>query len=94
MRVVCTQHPVDSETKQRFSFNDRTTVKDYMSKLSDVCFCYALGQYYTQLRKCLRKKYGKSHLKKKFERPDSMIDLPESNSDSVDTEEQQAKGLT
>ena len=42
-RVIGTHHPIDQETKTRFSIKDRTTIKDYEAKLSDACFCYAIG---------------------------------------------------
>jgi hypothetical protein len=43
MKVVATLHPIDQETKTRFNIKDRVTIKDYEAKLSDACFCYALG---------------------------------------------------
>jgi hypothetical protein len=49
MKLISTIHPVDPETKLRFSYKDRVTIKDYTSKLSDACFCYAIGQKLKQL---------------------------------------------
>lgn len=43
MRIIATYHPYDMESKQRYSIKDRVTIKDYEAKLSDACFCYALG---------------------------------------------------
>ena len=43
MRVIATCHPYDSETKSAFKMKDRVTINDYSAKLSDACFCYALG---------------------------------------------------
>ena len=40
IKTISAIHPVDPETKKRFNFEDRITVKDYMSKISDTCFCY------------------------------------------------------
>lgn len=44
-RVISTRHPVDPETKKRFSLKDRITVIEYEAKVSDACFCYAATQF-------------------------------------------------
>ena len=43
MRVIAACHPYDTETKSRFNIKDRVTINDYTAKLSDACFCYAIG---------------------------------------------------
>lgn len=48
-------HPVDPETKETFEFKDRTTVKDYNTKLSDACNCYAMKQKIMELFRYIRK---------------------------------------
>ena len=44
-KVISQRHPVDPETKSRFSFKDRITVLEYEAKVSDLCFCYAANLY-------------------------------------------------
>lgn len=43
IKVIEQNHPVDPETKEKFSAQDRITVKDYLAKMSDACFCYAFA---------------------------------------------------
>jgi hypothetical protein len=66
-------------------------VKDYESKISDCCFCYVLSQKIKITAKFLRKKF-RSKDKRAFVKPESMIDLPDSGSDSSDGDDD--KGLT
>lgn len=90
MRVISLLHPINPETKTRFSGQDRITVKDYDSKITDCFFCYALTQKIKQGQKFIMKKFRKkTH---KFEKPESMIDLPDSGSSSSEGDED--KGLT
>ena len=44
-KVISQRHPVDPETKSRFSFKDRITITEYEAKLSDLCFCYAANSF-------------------------------------------------
>ena len=44
MRVISLLHPINPETKSHFSAQDRITVKDYESKITDCFFCYAITQ--------------------------------------------------
>ena len=93
IKMISTLHPVDHETKNRFAFGDRVEVKDYYAKLSDVCCCYAVTKYFKETIKAIKKRFRKN--KVKFERPESMADLPSSDStDSQDEDEKQSKGLT
>ena len=41
-KQILVHHPCDPDTKKKLSFRERITVKDYESKMMDVCFCYAL----------------------------------------------------
>ena len=78
-KVISTVHPVDPETKQRFNYKDRVTIKDYISKIMDLCFCYWIGQRVKEARKFFRHKFkGKNN--KNFIRPESMKDEPDSGS--------------
>ena len=86
MKLISTLHPVDPMTKQRFSFKDRITIKDYRAKLSDACFCYAIGQKIIQFKRWLAHKLKGPKLKK-FEKPESMQDLPSSNSSCSDEDD-------
>lgn len=56
-RVISTRHPVDPETKKRFSLKDRITVIEYEAKVSDACFCYAASQFLKELSKNVKKKF-------------------------------------
>ena len=91
-KVISQRHPVDPETKSRFSFKDRITITEYEAKLSDLCFCYAANLYFTEKAKALKKLLQGP--KVKIERPPSMKDIPESNSSSGDDDEDGAGGLT
>ena len=91
-RVIGTHHPIDQETKTRFSIKDRTTIKDYEAKLSDACFCYAIGLQIKATTKYLKQKM-KGKKEAKFIRPESMADLPDSNS-SEDSDADENNGIT
>ena len=92
-RVIGTYHPIDPETKTRFSMDDRITIKDYTAKLSDACFCYFLGQKLKAVTKYMKQRLkGKKDVK--FVRPESMADLPDSNSSSEDSEPDENNGIT
>ena len=95
LKVIEQNHPVDPETKAKFSGSDRVTVTDYIAKLSDACFCYAAAQFLIKIKRIVKKKFKGESLNK-FERPESMIDLPDSgsSSDSSNEEEAGARGLT
>jgi hypothetical protein len=73
--------------------DDRITVKDYVAKLSDACFCYLLGLKLKAASKYMRQKLkGKKEVK--FVRPESMADLPDSNSSSEDSDADENNGIT
>ena len=93
-KVISQRHPVDPETKSRFSFKDRITITEYEAKLSDLCFCYAANMYFKEKAKFLKKLFRVGGTKEKFERPPSMKDIPESNSSSGDDDTDKAGGLT
>jgi hypothetical protein len=94
LKIIEMHHPVDPETKEKFSSSERITVRDYAAKLSDACFCYAVGQMIGKAKKILKKKL-RGDKKVKWERPESMHDLPESGSSSDSSEQEVgARGLT
>ena len=94
LKIIEKHHPVDPETKEKFSAQERVTVRDYGAKLSDACFCYAVGQFMGKAKKVLKKKL-RGDKKVKWERPESMHDLPESGSSSDSSEQEVgARGLT
>ena len=37
IKKIATYHPVDPETKERLSYKDRVTIKDYLPKIFDLC---------------------------------------------------------
>lgn len=92
-KVISTRHPVDPETKSRFSLKDRITVSEYEAKVSDACFCYAATQFFKELSKKIKKSV-KGPKSKTFDRPPSMADMPESNSSSTSGDDGALKGLT
>ena len=90
-KVICSLHPVDPETKQSFSIQDRICVKDYYAKLSDICCCYAIRQNIVKGTKFIRRKLGKGKLNK-YPKPESMLDQPDTGSSSSEGDED--KGIT
>ena len=56
IKAIETHHPLDPDTKKKFNFDIRLTVRDYGAKLSDVCFCYQFYQFYRQIKKFVKKK--------------------------------------
>lgn len=74
-------HPCDPDTKKKLEFSDRISVKDFESKMMDVCFCYALTQSFKKLRKYILKRF-RGEKKIKFVKPKSMEELPSSGSSS------------
>ena len=95
-KIISQRHPVDPDLKTRFSMKDRITVNDYEAKLSDACFCYAATQYFKQKGKSMAKMMKGGKKVAKIERPKTMVDMPESGSDSSDSsgEDIMTKGLT
>lgn len=50
-KVISQRHPLDPETKDRFSIKDRVTVIEYEAKLSDMCYCYAANKFFKEKAK-------------------------------------------
>lgn len=96
MKVISTYHPRDPETRKKFRFCERITLKDYTARLVDACFCYALGQQIKKFRKWLKREWRKWRGIKSevFEKPDSMWYIPDSASSSSSNLEDGAAGLT
>jgi hypothetical protein len=42
-RVISKLHPTDPDTKKRFSYKSKITVKDYGAKIADTCCCYKVS---------------------------------------------------
>ena len=91
VKIIGQRHPIDPDTKQRFSTKDRTTVREYNSKISDACFCYAAAQACKKLKRHLNSKI-KTEESSKLERPPSMADMPDSSSGSSDSNEGEDAG--
>ena len=91
--IISTRHPVDPETRSRFSLKDRITVNEYEAKVSDACFCYAATQFIKEMHKKIKKSV-KGPKQNTFNRPPSMADMPESNSSSESGDDGALKGLT
>ena len=93
-KVISQRHPLDPETKDRFSVKDRVTVNEYEAKLSDMCYCYAANKFFKEKAKEFKKMIKGPKLDK-IERPPSMKDLPESDSSSEEEGgDNGTKGLT
>lgn len=78
------KHPVDPNTNEKFSIWESITIKDFGLKLFDIVGCIRCYNVYKESKKrcfnwCFKKK------KRKFEKPVSMRDVPDSDSDSSDT---------
>jgi hypothetical protein len=81
MKTIELYHPVDPESKEKFSVFDRITVKDYRAKLTDFCFCYQCGIECKKFKHKV-KKYFKGKNNEEIIRPESMEGMPESGSSS------------
>ena len=88
VRFIARNHPVHPITKAKFSLGARTTVKDYATKLLDPCqlhvaagWCKRVGKQYYKLSR------GDTD-ERKMARPESLKDLPPSESDSSELEDE------
>ena len=96
LKIIEKFHPIDPETKKKFSVKDRVTVKYYWSKLCDACFCIAFGKFVSKWSTKIQKRYrGQSRLDE-IRKPPSLIELPteESSSESTEEEQEGGRGLT
>ena len=95
--MIVENHPVDPDTRERFSLTDRVTVRNYAKKLFDVCCLLKLFKLQRELMRkikdlllgtickcCKKEKY-------KWPKPKSMEKIPESDSDSGDDAETNIK---
>ena len=78
--LIRKMHPTDPDTYQKFSFKDDVTIANYFMKFNNCC---NWSQKYRQFRKCKIKRIfmGKPK-KKKLDKPETMADLPSTDSDS------------
>jgi len=83
-KFIATKHPVDPDTLEKFSIWEPITIKDYGLKLFDIAGCIRLYELYKKGKKHCFKWLVKKK-KKKFEKPISMRDVPDSDSGSSDT---------
>jgi hypothetical protein len=86
MTVIEENHPLDPKTKERFSLRDRVTVKDYESKIADLFYFYNVRQFFRRCCKFIKRKC-KPDNRIKFIKPESLQDLPDSDSCSSDSED-------
>ena len=83
MKVICTMHPVDPDSKEKFDIRDRITVKDYYQKVTDFMQCYRIGLLIQEAQRQVRKHFNKeNNIQSNIVKPESMMDLPDSDSDS------------
>jgi hypothetical protein len=88
VRYIAQNHPVHPITKQKFALGQRITVNDYATKLLDPCLLHV------GLRVCKRvaKKYYKLSRgdtdERKIPRPETLMDLPDSESESSELEDE------
>ena len=80
--MIVKNHPVDPETYEKFSIDDSITVSKYGIKLVDAIGClkclFIAKGCFKSLKSTFLKKNRKFYLK-----PDSMKDVPDSESDSA-----------
>lgn len=82
-KFIATNHPVSPNTGEKFSIFDRITVKDFYLKLLDMFGCIRFyGSYRDFKKKCY--KICLKNKKRKFVKPNSMKDMPDSGSNSSD----------
>lgn len=81
MKRITTMHPTDPETMEKLDLEDSITVNKYLFKLVDAVGCLYC---YSVFRRCF--KFLKAKLlrrkQKYYLKPDSMKDVPDSDSDS------------
>ena len=91
-KFIQSTHPLDPYLNDKFKLSESVTVKDHNLKLFDACgFLRCLEKITRIFRKCFKKCFKKK-TKKKFEKPSSMKDLPDTDSDA--SEEGPHKGLS
>lgn len=82
-KFIAVNHPVDPNTGKKFSGFETITVKDYYFKLFDLCGCIRCYHRYKELkRKCFNNCFRTR--KRKFTKPRSMKDVPDTESNSSD----------
>lgn len=78
---MVTLHPTDPETFQTFSLNDTVSVSRFGLKLIDALGCLNCFATFKICSKSLKQKFTKKE-KKMFHKPETMKDVPDSDSDS------------
>ena len=81
MNFIRKMHPTDPDTFRKFSFMEDVTVAGYMLKFNNCC---NWSQKYRQFKKCKIKSLflGKPRKTKKTLKPETMADIPSTDSDS------------
>lgn len=78
-KFIALNHPVDPDSSKKFSMSDEIGVHYYGLKLATCCGCLqgvlCFKKTLKKFAKCLRKEKGK------VDRPDSMLDVPSTDSD-------------
>jgi hypothetical protein len=90
--MIETYHPTNPETREKFSPSDSVTVYNYGLKLSDACGLIQLLDCLKRLKSALKKKFKKND--KKFLRPETMKDLPDSDSSDDALKNDTYRGLS
>ena len=85
MKMITTYHPCDPDTQRKFEYNDSVTIHNFGLKLMDACGCLVCYKATKKCKKTCRALCCKRKLKKEIFKPETMKDVPDSDSDtSVD----------
>ena len=91
MKFIERQHPVDKLTKKSFPLNATVTVKNFNSKICDICNFYVIKEAIKSPLKSIRRRFGGKIDNSMFVKPESMEYIPDSDSDS---EQDDGEGLS
>ena len=91
--MIETYHPTNPETREKFSIFDSVTVYNYGLKLTDACGVMAVISCFKKVKSRTLKIF-KVGGKKKFKRPETMNDLPDSDSSDDNLKNDTYKGLS
>ena len=86
--MIVRNYPVDPFTQKSFDIRDRITVKDYITKVTDIFRLYQFRQFFEKCVRNYQKKYKETTLKRdseirnSVEKPKTLEEFPTSNSDS------------
>ena len=81
-KFIQSKHPLDPYLNEKFKLSESVTVKDHTFKLFDAFGCLKILEKAKKVLRRFWNKCFKKKTKKKFEKPSSMKDLPDTDSDA------------